>query len=63
MATEHRDAWHKNSYSSAGENCVEVREHAAGADVRDTQNRDTGHLSMPATEWAAFLLAVKAAAL
>lgn len=40
---------------------MEVREHAAGADVRDTQYRDAGHLSMPTAEWAAFLGAVKAA--
>ncbi|MBV2366356.1 DUF397 domain-containing protein [Streptomonospora nanhaiensis] len=55
------DQWHKSTYSAAAQNCVEVREHAAGADVRDTQNRDAGHLSMPAAEWAAFLVAVKTA--
>ncbi|NYI97712.1 hypothetical protein HNR12_003989 [Streptomonospora nanhaiensis] len=31
--------------------------------MRDTKNRDAGHLSMPAGEWAAFLTAVKAAEL
>ena len=47
--------WHKSSYSDTGSQCVEVREHAAGADVRDTQNRDLGHLDFTPTEWAALL--------
>ncbi|MCY9787359.1 DUF397 domain-containing protein [Nocardiopsis sp. EMB25] len=50
--------WHKSSYSSTGPECVEVREHEAGADVRDTQNRESGHLSLPASEWAALLASV-----
>ncbi|GAB3716796.1 hypothetical protein GCM10027590_14340 [Nocardiopsis nanhaiensis] len=28
---------------------------AAGADVRDTQNREAGHLSFASQEWAALL--------
>ncbi|WP_408648662.1 DUF397 domain-containing protein [Streptomonospora mangrovi] len=55
--------WHKSRYSAGAENCVEVREHAAGADIRDTQNRDAGHLGVPSAEWAAFLVAVKSAEL
>ncbi|WP_306369862.1 DUF397 domain-containing protein [Nocardiopsis sp. CC223A] len=51
--------WHKSSYSSTGSNCVETREHACGADVRDTQNRDAGHLSFTSTEWIAALTAAK----
>lgn len=47
--------WHKSSYSANGASCVEVREHARGADVRDTQNRDAGHLTFPVDEWAVFL--------
>ncbi|MCY9787363.1 DUF397 domain-containing protein [Nocardiopsis sp. EMB25] len=51
--------WHKSSYSpTQGHDCVEVREHEAGADVRDTQNRESGHLSLPASEWAALLASV-----
>ncbi|GAB2516191.1 DUF397 domain-containing protein [Nocardiopsis aegyptia] len=52
--------WHKSSYSSTGGQCVEVREHVAGADVRDTQNRDLGHLTVPGTEWVALLARVRA---
>lgn len=47
--------WHKSTYSDGGSNCVEVRESAHGADVRDTQNRDLGHLRVPPAEWVAFL--------
>lgn len=47
--------WHKSSYSNTGANCVEAREHAGGADVRDTQNREAGHLSFSAFEWGALL--------
>jgi hypothetical protein len=47
--------WHKSSYSGASSNCVEAREHASGADVRDTQHREAGHLSFPGTEWLALL--------
>ncbi|MCY9782317.1 DUF397 domain-containing protein [Nocardiopsis sp. EMB25] len=34
-----------------GDRCVEARVATAGADIRDTRNRDTGHLSFPASEW------------
>lgn len=50
--------WHKASYSGDQAACVEVREHASGADVRDTQNREAGHLSVPGSEWAALLATV-----
>jgi hypothetical protein len=47
--------WHKSSYSSNGSQCVEVREHASGADVRDTVHREAGHLSVPGDQWVALL--------
>jgi len=51
--------WHKSSYSGGnGGDCVEVRE-GARTDVRDTQNRGQGHLSVPAREWDALLNAVR----
>jgi hypothetical protein len=49
--------WHKSSYSQNGGQCVEVREHSGGADVRDTVNRDAAVLSFPAGEWRALLTA------
>jgi hypothetical protein len=51
--------WHKSKYSSGGQNCVEARESAEGAEIRDTQHRELGHLSAPAPEWAALLAAVR----
>jgi hypothetical protein len=50
-----KPTWHKSTYSDGGANCVEVRESVNGADVRDTQNRDLGHLRVPPSEWVAFL--------
>lgn len=48
--------WITSSYSSShGGNCVEVRGHAYGVDVRDTQHREQGYLSVPVSEWAAFV--------
>lgn len=55
--------WHKASYSGASNDCVEVREHANAADVRDTRNREHGHLTFAGSEWAAFLEDVKSGAL
>lgn len=48
--------WHKSSYSGGnGGDCVEAREHPGGADVRDTQYRESGHLSFGKAEWSALL--------
>lgn len=49
--------WHKSSYSQNGGQCVEVREHSGGADVRDTVNRSGAVLSFPSAEWRALLTA------
>ncbi|MGQ4268550.1 DUF397 domain-containing protein [Nocardiopsis changdeensis] len=51
--------WHKSSYSSGNNECVETREHVAGADIRDTRNQDAGHLTFPSSEWVATLAAEK----
>jgi len=46
----------KSSYSSAkGQDCVEVADLPTGAAVRDTQNRELGHLEFTASEWSALL--------
>ncbi|QVJ02785.1 DUF397 domain-containing protein [Nocardiopsis eucommiae] len=47
--------WHKSSYSGGTNECVEVREHEVGADVRDTQHRDQAELAFPSGEWQGFL--------
>ncbi|GAA1464404.1 DUF397 domain-containing protein [Nocardiopsis exhalans] len=50
-------AWHKSSYSANGANCVEVSEGQVTG-IRDTQNREAGHLSVSGAEWTALLGAV-----
>ncbi|GAA3764588.1 hypothetical protein HDA32_005053 [Spinactinospora alkalitolerans] len=49
------EEWNKASYSNAGSECVECRTESGRVSVRDTRNRDLGHLSFPAPEWRAFL--------
>ena len=54
------EAWHKSSHSNqGGGECVEVAESPREVLVRDTQNRDDGHLAFSAVEWAAFVRSVK----
>ena len=46
----------KSSYSSGrGQDCVEVADVPGTSAVRDSQNRDLGHLSFPSSEWKALL--------
>ena len=45
----------KSSYSGTGNNCVEVADVPGASAVRDTQNRDAGHLLFPDAERAALL--------
>lgn len=48
--------WRKSSYSGArDQNCVEVADLPDAAAVRDTQNREAGHLVFAGTEWSALL--------
>jgi hypothetical protein len=50
--------WHKSRHSASEGSCVEVAEGPVTL-VRDTQNRDLGHLGFAAGEWAAFLADLK----
>jgi hypothetical protein len=49
--------WRKSSYSTAGNNCVEVATPDGPADiaVRDSKNPDGGHLTFGAEAWRAFI--------
>ncbi|MFD6098306.1 DUF397 domain-containing protein [Nocardiopsis flavescens] len=51
--TEERQ-WHKATYSGGSGSCVEVSEGTETL-VRDTQNRELGHLGFQAGEWTALL--------
>ena len=52
-------AFRKSSYSANANDCVEVADLPDGAAVRDTQNRDAGHLGFAGSEWAAALGAIR----
>ncbi|WP_150252520.1 DUF397 domain-containing protein [Nocardiopsis deserti] len=59
MSTAEKGSWHKSSYSDGrGGNCVEVAEGPVTG-IRDTQNRELGHLTVPAPEWTALMNAVR----
>lgn len=49
----------KSSYSGTGNNCVEVADLPGASAVRDTQNRQAGHLLFPGAEWTALLTAAR----
>ncbi|MGW5876653.1 DUF397 domain-containing protein [Nocardiopsis terrae] len=50
----------KSSYSGATNNCVEVADLPGEHLVRDTQNRDAGHLRFTGPEWTAALGVIRA---
>ncbi|MFD6100089.1 DUF397 domain-containing protein [Nocardiopsis flavescens] len=51
--------WHKSSYSGGnGGDCVEVVEGSETL-VRDTRNKELGHLTFTANEWNALLRTFK----
>jgi hypothetical protein len=58
MTTKRNPQWHKSSYSASQGSCVEVAEGETVL-VRDTQNRDLGHIEYSADSWATFLRDVK----
>ncbi|WP_435107992.1 DUF397 domain-containing protein [Nocardiopsis synnemataformans] len=52
--------WHKSSHSgSSGGECVEVAEGWTETRVRDTQNRELGHLAFTTPEWTGLLNTLK----
>ncbi|MFD6950661.1 DUF397 domain-containing protein [Nocardiopsis sp. TSRI0078] len=51
--------WHKSSYSTNGGDCVEAAE-GRSVLIRDTQNRELGHLTFASPEWAGLLSTLKA---
>lgn len=51
--------WRKSSYSGANPNCVECRTDEGVVQVRDSRNPDLGILSVPPTEWHAFVTDMK----
>lgn len=53
-------AFRKSSYSQPqGQNCVEVADLPGASAVRDTQNRQLGHLAFESGAWMRALVAVR----
>jgi hypothetical protein len=47
--------WRKSSYSTGGNQCVEVARLAGSIAVRDSKDPDAGHLAFSAASWRRFL--------
>lgn len=47
-------SWRKSSYSSGGEQCVEVADMPGGLAVRDSKDPGRAHLRYTAGGWSAF---------
>ena len=61
MAIPHADrfVWLKSSYSGGdGGQCVEVGRAPEHVGIRDTKNRDLGHLTVSAAAWRTFIKAI-----
>lgn len=51
--------WFKSSFSSAGDNCVEVRFAEDGVAVRNSKSPLAGAVDFTYDEWSAFLAGVR----
>lgn len=52
-------SFRKSSYSQSEAACVEIADLPGQYLVRDTQNRQAGHLGFTGTEWAAALGSIR----
>lgn len=51
--------WRKSSYSGTQSNCVEVGRSREVVGIRDTKDREGGHLAVPVSRFLDFIGAVK----
>ncbi|GAB3490697.1 DUF397 domain-containing protein [Amycolatopsis cihanbeyliensis] len=54
-AEHHFTGWRRSSYSTAGQNCVEVATSGRVVGVRDSKNPAGAPLALSPTAWSAFL--------
>ncbi|MBB5806723.1 hypothetical protein F4560_006491 [Saccharothrix ecbatanensis] len=51
--------WRTSSYSTAGQNCVEVAHGRRSVGVRDSKNPEGGRLAVGTQAWRSFLTALR----
>lgn len=51
--------WFKSSASTGANNCVEVRVHTSGVDVRNSQDPHGPSVQFTPDEWGAFLVGAR----
>jgi hypothetical protein len=51
--------WRKSSYSTGGNDCVEVAQAGTNCLVRDSKNPDGAHLAVRPQAWVAFIGDIK----
>jgi len=51
--------WRKSSFSGENGTCLEVALQGPAVGIRDSKNVGSGHLTVPPSEWTAFINTVK----
>jgi hypothetical protein len=57
------NGWHKSSYSQGETSCVEAKEGPHSVLIRDTENRELGHLSFKKPEGSSIVRYLKGEAI
>jgi hypothetical protein len=51
--------WHKSSYSTSGQNCVDVAHGRRSVGLRDSKNPEGDRLAVSPQAWRSFLTALR----
>ncbi|MBE3001503.1 DUF397 domain-containing protein [Nocardiopsis sp. HNM0947] len=60
MSDARAPLWRTSSYSKASGECVEVADNVGDVLIRDSEQREQGHITIPGHGWSMFLTTLKA---